>query len=111
MARPDPRKLKDEAQEAVTKGKWKKALECYGELEKLEPRDGAWPQRAGEANRRLGKKDDAIAALSRAAETFSSTGFLLKAIAVCKLILDIDPGHTVTQGRLAAFHAQRNVGG
>ena len=37
MARPDPRKLKDEAAEAVSKGKWKKALEQYLALEKLEP--------------------------------------------------------------------------
>jgi len=110
MTRPDPRKLKDEAQEAVTKGKWKKALEAYLALEKLEPKDGTWPQRAGEMNRRLNKKEDAVAALSRAAEVFSANGFLLKAIAVCKLVLDVDAGHTETQSRLAALHAQRNVG-
>jgi CRP-like cAMP-binding protein len=110
MARPDPRKLKDEAQEAVAKGKWKKALEAYLALEKLEPKDGAWPQRAGEMSRRLGKKEDAVAALARAAEVFSASGFLLKAVAVCKIILAIEPGHTATQSKLAALHAQRNVG-
>jgi hypothetical protein len=51
MAKPDPRQLKDEAQQAVVRGKWKKALEVYLTLEKIEPRDGTWPQRAGEMYR------------------------------------------------------------
>lgn len=109
MSRPDPRKLKDEAQEAVAKGKWKKALEAYEALARLETRDGAWPQKAGEMYRKLGRGPEAITALSRAADLYSQSGFLLKAIACCKLILDIDPNHTGTQGRLAALHAERGV--
>ncbi len=66
MAKADPRKLKDEAAEAVAKAKWKKALECYEALEELEPRDGSWPQKAGEMNRRLGRNPEAGGGVRRA---------------------------------------------
>src|SRR5262245_34180960 len=107
MARPDPRKLKDEAAVHHSRGKWQKALDNYEKLEKLEPRDGTWAQRAGEMYRRLGKSAPAVAALIRSADVFSHNGFLLKAIAVCKLILEIDPAHTGVEERLAALHAHR----
>jgi CRP-like cAMP-binding protein len=110
MARSDPRKLKDDAQDAVTKGKWKRALEAYEQLAQVEDREGAWPQKAGEMNRKLGRGADAVLALGRAADLYSQQGFLLKAIACCKLILEIDPDHTATQGRLASLHAERGVG-
>ncbi len=109
MSKVDPRKLKDEAAEAVSKGKWRAALERYLALERLEPRDGSWPQRAGEMSRRLGRGDDAITLLDRAADVFAHGGFLLKAIAVCKIILEIDNEHTQTQAKLAQFYAARGL--
>ncbi len=107
FGRPDPRKLKNEATEMVSKGKWKRALELYLELEKLEPNDGAWPQRAGDAARRLGKPADAVTYLRRATDAYAKHGFLLKAVAVCKVILEIDPRQRDVQDRLASFHAAR----
>lgn len=108
MVKPDLRKLKDEAAEAGQKGKWKKAVELYHQLEKLEPTDGGWPQRAGEMCRKLGRKEDAVQAYGRAADVFSKYGFLLKAVAVCKIILELDPEHTETQTKLASLHSQRS---
>jgi CRP-like cAMP-binding protein len=107
MARPDARKLKDEAAAYVTRGKWAKALENYMVLETLEPRDGTWAQKAGEMYRRLGKNGPAIDALTRAATVYSASGFLLKAVAVNKLILEIDPARTDVQAKLASLHAAR----
>jgi CRP-like cAMP-binding protein len=107
FGRPDPRKLKNEATEMVSKGKWKRALDIYLELEKLEPNDGAWPQRAGDAARRLGKPADAVTYLRRAADAYAKHGFLLKAVAVCKVILEIDPRQRDVEDRLATFSAAR----
>jgi CRP-like cAMP-binding protein len=107
MARPDARKLKDEAAAHITRGRWAKALENYRLLETLEPTDGTWAQRAGEMLRRLGRNGEAIDALGRAAATYSRSGFLLKAVAVNKLILDIDPSRTDVQDTLASLHAAR----
>lgn len=109
MAR-DARQLRDEAAAAVGSGKHKRALECYLELERLEPTDAQWPKRAGETYRRLGKPRDAVAAFERAAERYAQNGFLVQAIAVCKLILQIDPSHVETQQRLAAINAAQGAG-
>ncbi|HTR50537.1 MAG TPA: hypothetical protein VMJ10_07515, partial [Kofleriaceae bacterium] len=89
MAR-DIRKLRDEAHEATAAGKYKRALAAYLELERLEPRDAQWSKRAAETFRRLGKDKDAIGAYARAADRYAQSGFLVQAIAVCKLIVQID---------------------
>ena len=103
----DLRKLKDEASEAATKGNWKKAAGLYATLEQHE-RNGLWPLKLGECLRKQGHKAEAIKALTRAVDIFAKADLLLKAIAVCKIILDIDPTHTKTQQALAAFHASHS---
>jgi CRP-like cAMP-binding protein len=102
----DLRKLKDEAADAVAKANWKKAASAYATLEQHEP-DGLWPLKLGECLRKLGHKAEAVKALTRAVDIYGKADLLLKAIAVCKIILDIEPDHTKTQQALAAFHASR----
>ena len=103
----DLRKLKDEAFNAAAKANWKKAASLYATLEQYE-RDGLWPLKLGECLRKLGHKAEAIKALTRAVDIYSKADLLLKAIAVCKIILQVDPNHTKTQKALAAFHASRS---
>ena len=85
MARKDARGLRDEAGQAATEGKHKRALECYVELEQLEPADPNWPKRAAEIYRRLGKNREAVAAYDCAAERYAQGGFLVQSIAVSKI--------------------------
>lgn len=109
MAR-DVRNLRAEASEAAAAGKHKKALAAYLELEQLEPRDANWSKRAAETYRRLGKDKDAISAFTRAADRYSQSGFLVQAIAVCKLILQIDPKNDDALRRLAQMNEQVGAG-
>lgn len=109
MAR-DVRQLRAEAAEATSSGKYKRALAAYLELERLEPRDAQWSKRAAETYRRLGKEKDAVEAYSRAVERYAQGGFLVQAIAVCKLILQIDPKNTEALARLAAMNEQVGQG-
>ena len=102
----DGRALRDEAAAAVAAGKYKRALAAYLELERLEPGDAQWAKRAGEAYRRLGNNANAIAAFERSAERYAQNGFLVQAIAVCKVILQIDPDHAHTLRRLAEMNEQ-----
>jgi CRP-like cAMP-binding protein len=104
---PDLRKLKNEAIEAVGKGNWRKAATCYANLEKDEPRDPTWPLKLGESLRKLGSDGEAVKAFSRAARGYATGDLLVKAIAVCKIILGIDPAHTQTQDMLAALNASQ----
>src|SRR5262249_27951606 len=100
----DGRGLREEAAAATAAGKYKKALAAYLELERLEPRDAQWAKRAAEIYRRLGKDGDAIDAYARATDRYAQNGFLVQAIAVCKLILQIDPEHDATLRRLAQIN-------
>jgi CRP-like cAMP-binding protein len=109
MAR-DVRQLRNEASEATSAGKYKRALAAYLELERLEPRDAQWSKRAAETYRRLGKDKDAIAAYARAVDRYAQGGFLVQAIAVCKLILQIDPRNDDALRRLASMNEQVGAG-
>ena len=101
----DLRKQKDEALAAIVKGNWRKAAACYASLEKDEPSEPAWALKLGECLRKTGDNPQALKALVRAALAYSRLDLLVKAIAVCKIILGIDPAHTRTQEMLASFHA------
>ncbi|MCC6995663.1 MAG: cyclic nucleotide-binding domain-containing protein [Deltaproteobacteria bacterium] len=103
-------KLKAEAMAAAQGGKTKRALERYLELAEEDPDDPSWPQRAGDAARKLGDAALAIANYAASAEAYARQGFLIKAIALCKTILDIDPQHTETQGVLATLNQAQAKG-
>jgi len=100
----DGRALREEAAAAVAAGKHKRALAAYLELERLESNDAQWAKRAGETYRRLGNNTNAIEAFERSAERYAQNGFLVQAIAVCKVILQIDPNHADTLRRLAEMN-------
>src|SRR5207245_5083114 len=54
--------------------------------------------------RKLGRNDRAIARFAAEADLYARQGFLLKAIAICKLVLEIEPRHTATQRHLAQLY-------
>jgi len=101
----DLRKLKNEALEAAAKGNWRKAAWCYANLEKDEPADPSWALKLGESLRRLGNRAEAIKALGRAVNAYAKDGIWLKAVAVCKIILSMDPGQARAQDLLDGFYA------
>lgn len=107
--RPETGILKNEATAALARGKHKKALALYQELEMAEPEDGGWSRRAGELQRQLGDTRGAIQSFTRASRKYAEAGFLVKAIAVCKVILRLDPEHSLAQERLVELSAIRAV--
>src|ERR1700761_2640705 len=102
----DARAWREEASAAMAGGKHKRALAAYLELERLEPRDAQWAKRAAEAYRKLGRDSDAIMAYMRSADRYAQNGFFVQAIAVYKLILQIDPNHGETMRKLAQVTGQ-----
>lgn len=109
MAKIDLSKLRNKAAAAAGKGKHKKALEIYLQLEEADPKDGAWARRAGEMLRHLGDTRGAIEAFTRACSTYADDGFLVKAVALCKIILRIDPTQVQAQEKLVALNAARGI--
>lgn len=101
MTRKDPHRLREDAANAVARGKHAVALELYSELEALEPVVPSWPKRVGEAHRRLGDNARAVAAFERAVDRYVADGLLVQAIGVCKMILQIAPTNVHAASRLA----------
>jgi cAMP-dependent protein kinase regulator len=102
------RKLKDEAAKYLGKGRVDKALEIYAKVLEGDPHDLQSRLKCGDLYRRLGKDNEAIACYHQVAEAYANEGLLLKAIAVCKLILEVDENHTATQSMLAGLYAKKS---
>jgi CRP-like cAMP-binding protein len=97
----DLRKLKDQAAMLVERSKHAAAVGLYRKLAAAEPRDARWPQKMGELQRKLGETAAAVESFAEAARRFAEAGFLVKAIALCRVILELNPEHTATQEMLA----------
>lgn len=110
MARADVRRLRDDAASAAAEGKHRRAVECYLALEQAEPGEPNWPKRAAEMYRRLDRPREAIAAYERAVDRYVQGGFMVQAIAVCKVILQLDPHSDRAKRQLASFSEQHDAG-
>lgn len=91
----DLREIKDRAAREMARSNWGRAFEAFAELSRAEPQDGQWPLRAGEALRKLERVDEAARFFTRAAVVFHERGFLVRAIAVAKLVADLTGDHTL----------------
>ncbi len=104
----DPlRKLKDEAAKLTQKGKTDKAVAVFYKILDIDPRDITAGMKCGDLLRKTGQDGEAIICYARVVDEYATDGLLLKAIAVCKLILEIDPQHTTTQKSLADLYAKK----
>ena len=75
---------KEEAQRALSKGDWKKALESFQKHCAQEPTDLRSRVKAAELLERLGRKKEAIGEYRKVAETYAEEGFLLQAISIAQ---------------------------
>ncbi len=103
----DLRKLKDKAAELAAKGKLEKAADLLREVLESDPKDVATCQKLAEVLRRAGRTAEAVEAYGEVADRFARDGLLIKAIAISKTILELDPEHVETQAALADLYAKR----
>ena len=95
-ARPDPKvlsKLRAELERASERGNNKDIVRTLIELVKVEPEEPRWPHRLGELQARAGDKTAAVASYERAARLYSAQGFLARALAVAKMLVQLAPEH------------------
>jgi len=107
----DLRKLKDQAAELASRGKVEKAAELFREVLSADPGDVVSCQKLAEVLRRGGEIAEAVGRYAEVAERFARDGLLIKAIAISKTILELDPAHVRTQRLLADLYARRAVTG
>jgi CRP-like cAMP-binding protein len=101
------RALRAEALELLRKGSNAAALSRFTELERLDPDVAEFPRRAADCHRGLGNVVDQLEALGRAADLYANQGAHAKAIALCRVILGIDPEHTRARAHLLELDVAR----
>lgn len=101
------RKLKENASRLIAKGKLAEAADEYVKIVRSDPRDLTARQKLAEIYGRMGKVQQAVQEYQSVAGSYAADGLLLKAIAVCKIILQIDPSHKETQHILADLSTRR----
>jgi|SRR5579884_3056521 len=90
----------------IKKGEWPEAVAILKKLTRLEPTNTMYLLRVGEYSAKIGAKKEAIAAYMNAGNAFSKNGFLVKAIAAYKMILNLEPNHPEAKQRLQSLHIE-----
>lgn len=101
------RSLREKLERAIEKEKTRDAIEILKQLELVEGEKARWPHRRGDLHRRLGQKKDAIEAYDRAVKLYNVEGFITRAVALAKLIVDLDPTRTDVLERVDPQAARR----
>ncbi|MBI5827911.1 MAG: cyclic nucleotide-binding domain-containing protein [Deltaproteobacteria bacterium] len=96
---------RDRAEALFAKGMYREALSAYGEIRSRGPNDPRILLRMGDISRRLEDLAGAVDCYKEAAEGFAKLGFTIKAVAVCKMIMNIDPSREDVQQRLSELCA------
>jgi CRP-like cAMP-binding protein len=105
----NPRELKDVATDHFRKGRFAKAADAYLALSKAEPQEPQHFIKLGDSYRRDGQREKAVEAYRGAVNLYANRGVVIKAIAACKLILEIDATRKDAQEDLARLCAKRYV--
>jgi tetratricopeptide (TPR) repeat protein len=103
------RKILEAARKHVQKGAQDKAIKEYEKLLKLDPKDAKLQLEVGEAYRRWGQIDSAIAAYSKVALQYMKDGFDARAVAVFKQIQNLDPQRYETYEPLAELYQRMGL--
>jgi tetratricopeptide (TPR) repeat protein len=103
----DRRSMIRAAEKMVARGKLEAAIKQYKKVLRARPDDTGTLNRVGDLYARLNRLDEAIEIFSQAAEHFVEEGFLVKAIAILKKIIRLDPTRIAVYETLAdLYHRQ-----
>jgi cAMP-dependent protein kinase regulator len=100
---------KEQGAQQLAKGKVELALAEYQQAQAAAPGDVMARRKVAELLARLGRKVEAISAYQLLAGRFAAEGRLLEAIAICKVLLQLDPAHVETQTSLSKLYALRSA--
>ncbi|HEY2735495.1 MAG TPA: tetratricopeptide repeat protein, partial [Polyangiales bacterium] len=92
------------AQKYLAKGQLERAIGEYERLVQADPKDARMLLKLGDLYTRQGANKDASATYRKVAEQYAEQGFFLKAVAVCKQILKLDPTQLDVWERLAEMY-------
>jgi tetratricopeptide (TPR) repeat protein len=100
----DRAKALQSAQKYLAKGQLDRAITEYERLVQADPKDARLLLKLGDIYTRQGATKDAASTYRKVAEQYAEQGFFLKAVAVYKQILKLDPSQTDVWERLAEMY-------
>jgi tetratricopeptide (TPR) repeat protein len=105
----DKNAVLDNAQKYTAQGKFADAITEWKKLADVSPADGTPYNAIGDLHLKKNANSDAIEAYFKAAAAFRTGGVALKAIAVLKKILKLDPNQYLAYKFLADLNAERGL--
>jgi len=102
----DKNKIIEAAAKLVAKGAYDKAIKEYRRLLEVDPKDVRVLQKMGELFQKKNDNEQAASYFTKVAESYSSDGFFLKAVALYKQVLKLNPALIEVNLRLAELHQQ-----
>jgi CRP-like cAMP-binding protein len=102
------RTLKDSASTALAKGKVEAALQDFRKAVQLTPQDLSARKKIAEILVRLNRRQEAVTEYQHLVGRYAADGQLIQAMAVCKVILQLEPTHTATQELLANLYSKKS---
>jgi len=102
-------KIIKDAQKFVAKGQWDKAIAEYEKILKDTPSDANTHNTVGDLYLKRNDKDNSIESFKKAAEIFNKDGFTLKAIALYKKVLNINPDRVDILMLMGKLNAERGM--
>jgi tetratricopeptide (TPR) repeat protein len=100
----DRAKALESAQKYLAKGQLDRAIAEYERLVQADPKDSRLLLKLGDLYTRQGATRDASATYRRVADQYAEQGFFLKAVAVCKQVLKLDPTQIDVWERLGEMY-------
>jgi CRP-like cAMP-binding protein len=85
------RKLRKKLEAALAKQKIDEAVVLLGKLMEADPRAPRWPHKRGDLLRKQRKRKEAVAAYEVAVDLYADQGFIARAVAMAKTVLNLDP--------------------
>lgn len=100
--------LTESAQRYLEKSDWKSAIAEMEKLFTVDP-DPQVRVRIGDARQKLNQKAEAVKEYVRAADLHAAKGFVVKALALYKVALRLDPANKHAQEKMEALHSNTAV--
>jgi pilus assembly protein FimV len=107
----DKNKILEAAAKLVAKGAYDKAIKEYQKVLEADPKDVRVLQKMGELHQKKNDNPQAAHYFTKVAESYSADGFFLKAVALYKQVLKLNPNLLEVNLKLAELHQQLGLMG
>jgi len=101
------RKARSKLDKALEGNRHAEAVEALSELRRYEPQNVRWPHKQGDLLRKLGRNAEAVECFEQAVSLYTDQGFIARAVAMAKTVVQLDPARIEILERVDPQAAQQ----